>query len=256
MRTAEHAAAGAGAASGPGTSAGVTAAAGSAWRTRLVVWGALAVVLAGGLALRLWGYRQGLPFVYNIDEADHFVPHAVAMFQHGTLNPHYFANPPAFTYVLHFLFALVYGGGSGVVAHYRAAPRGRLRARACRGGGARDALAVAAVSDRRAPARPRRRPAGGGDRGGRLPAELLLAPGAQRRADAGAAERLAAGHRGGAAQRASARLPARGRRARARVRDQVHRRDRARAAACGAPRAASRQSGDRGGADGACSPAC
>jgi len=124
MRTAEHAAAGAGAASGTGTSAGVSAVGGTAWRTRLVVWGALAVVLAAGLGLRLWGYRQGLPFVYNIDEADHFVPHAVAMFQHGTLNPHYFANPPAFTYVLHFLFALAYGSGSGVVAHYEQHPAG------------------------------------------------------------------------------------------------------------------------------------
>ena len=26
------------------------------------------------------------------------------------LNPHYFANPPAFTYVLHYLFAIAYGG--------------------------------------------------------------------------------------------------------------------------------------------------
>ena len=49
--------------------------------------------------------RQGLPYAYNTDEADHFVPRAVAMFEHGTLNPHYFANPPAFTYLLHFLFA-------------------------------------------------------------------------------------------------------------------------------------------------------
>jgi hypothetical protein len=95
---------------------------GTASHARLIAWGALAFVLAGGLALRLWGYRQGLPFVYNIDEADHFVPHAVAMFQNGTLNPHYFANPPAFTYLLHFVFALAYGGGSGVLARYRHDP--------------------------------------------------------------------------------------------------------------------------------------
>jgi len=88
---------------------------------RLAVWGALAVVLAGGLALRLWGYRSGLPFVYNIDEADHFVPRAVKMFSEGTLNPHYFANPPAFTYLLHFLFALAYGGG-GVVNRFHNDP--------------------------------------------------------------------------------------------------------------------------------------
>ncbi len=47
-------------------------------------WPALALVLAGGLGLRLWGVQQGLPYAYNADEADHFVPHAVAMFgQHA-----------------------------------------------------------------------------------------------------------------------------------------------------------------------------
>jgi hypothetical protein len=76
-------------------------------------WPALAVVLAGALGLRLWGVRQGLPYAYNTDEADHFVPHAVAMFGHS-LNPHYFANPPGFTYVLHYLFAIAYGGTKGV----------------------------------------------------------------------------------------------------------------------------------------------
>jgi hypothetical protein len=76
-------------------------------------WPALALILAGGLVLRLWGVREGLPFVYNIDEADHFVPHAVEMFAKHTLNPHYFANPPAFTYLLHIVFAVYYGGAHG-----------------------------------------------------------------------------------------------------------------------------------------------
>jgi hypothetical protein len=76
-------------------------------------WPALAVVLAGGLGLRVWGVAQGLPYAFNADEADHFVPRAVAMFGHD-LNPHYFANPPAFTYVLHYLFAIAYGGKAGV----------------------------------------------------------------------------------------------------------------------------------------------
>jgi hypothetical protein len=79
-------------------------------------WPALAVVLAGGLGLRLWGVGQGLPYAYNADEADHFVPRAVAMFGHD-LNPHYFANPPAFTYLLHYLFAIAYSGTSGGVRH-------------------------------------------------------------------------------------------------------------------------------------------
>jgi hypothetical protein len=72
-------------------------------------------VLLGGLWLRLWGARQGLPYVYNVDEYEHFVPIAVEMFAKGTLNPHYFANPPALTYLLHLLFALAYGGSQGAV---------------------------------------------------------------------------------------------------------------------------------------------
>jgi hypothetical protein len=76
-------------------------------------WPALALILAGGLGLRLWGVQQGLPYAYNADEADHFVPRAVAIFGHD-LNPHYFANPPGFTYVLHYLLAIAYGGANGV----------------------------------------------------------------------------------------------------------------------------------------------
>jgi hypothetical protein len=77
-------------------------------------WAGLALVLIAGLGLRLWGVRQGLPYAFNTDEADHFVSHAVRMFEEGTLNPHYFANPPAFTYLLHYLFGAWYGGGAGV----------------------------------------------------------------------------------------------------------------------------------------------
>jgi hypothetical protein len=83
-------------------------------RSRAWAWGGLSVVLGVGLALRLWGVGQGLPYVYNADEADHFVPRAVKMFESG-LNPHYFANPPGFTYLLHVLFAVWYGGGKGTL---------------------------------------------------------------------------------------------------------------------------------------------
>ena len=86
------------------------------------MWAGLAAVLLGGLGLRLWGVRQGLPYAYNADEADHFVVHAIEMFRRGTLNPHYFANPPAFTYVLHALFAVWYGGASGAVHAYAVHP--------------------------------------------------------------------------------------------------------------------------------------
>ena len=92
--------------------------------TRRWVWAGLSVVLLLGLGLRLWGVRQGLPFAYNADEADHFVPHAIAMFEEGTLNPHYFANPPGFTYVLHYLFAIAYGGAHGAVHAYTHDPEG------------------------------------------------------------------------------------------------------------------------------------
>ncbi len=91
-------------------------------RARRWAWSGLTVVLLGGLGLRLWGVRQGLPYAYNVDEAEHFVPHAVEMFQKGTLNPHYFANPPAFTYLLHFLFRLLVRGRSRGGAGARAAP--------------------------------------------------------------------------------------------------------------------------------------
>ncbi len=86
------------------------------------IWAGLAIVLGGGLALRLWGVRQGLPYAYNVDEGDHFVPHAVRMFEEGTLNPHYFANPPAFTYVLHYLFYAWYGSSAAVVHAYSVHP--------------------------------------------------------------------------------------------------------------------------------------
>jgi 4-amino-4-deoxy-L-arabinose transferase-like glycosyltransferase len=85
-------------------------------------WLGLAAVLAGGMGLRLWGIGEGLPYAYNADEADHFVPHAVKMFEQHSLNPHYFANPPAFTYVLHYLFALWYGGSAGVRHAFDAHP--------------------------------------------------------------------------------------------------------------------------------------
>jgi 4-amino-4-deoxy-L-arabinose transferase-like glycosyltransferase len=82
-------------------------------RGRTWAWAGLAIVLVGGLALRLWGVRQGLPYIYNSDEADHFVTHAVRMLSSGTLNPGYFANPPAFTYLVYLLLGVWYGGGHG-----------------------------------------------------------------------------------------------------------------------------------------------
>lgn len=79
-------------------------------RPRLA-FGVLAAILAGGLALRLWNIGHGLPYVFNADEELHFVSIAVRMFENGTLNPNYFENPPAITYVFYLLFKLRFGVG-------------------------------------------------------------------------------------------------------------------------------------------------
>ena len=88
---------------------------------RLWAWCGLALVLCVALGLRLWGIKEGLPYVYNIDEAGHFVPKAVTMFADG-LNPRYFVNPPALTYVLHFVFDAWFGGAHGVHGEYARDP--------------------------------------------------------------------------------------------------------------------------------------
>ncbi|MEO8690227.1 MAG: glycosyltransferase family 39 protein [Solirubrobacteraceae bacterium] len=82
---------------------------------------AVGAVVLGALALRLWGYRQGLPLVYNADENAHFVAGAIGMFGH-TYNPNYFINPPAYTYLLHGAFALGFGGRAGVSQAFAADP--------------------------------------------------------------------------------------------------------------------------------------
>lgn len=71
---------------------------------------ALGWVLLGALVLRLWSIKHGLPFVYSVDEEQHFVPHAVHMIG-GGLNPHYFENPPALTYLLFAVFKLRFHAG-------------------------------------------------------------------------------------------------------------------------------------------------
>ncbi|HEX6457984.1 MAG TPA: glycosyltransferase family 39 protein [Thermoleophilaceae bacterium] len=71
---------------------------------------ALGWILLAALVLRLWSIRHGLPFVYSVDEEQHFVPHAVHMIG-GSLNPHYFENPPALTYLLFAVFKLRFHAG-------------------------------------------------------------------------------------------------------------------------------------------------
>ena len=74
-----------------------------------------ALVLAAAFALRLTGLHHGLPYVYNADENAHFVPRAVGMFGHG-FNPHYFVNPPAYTYLVHLALDLRFGSREAVGA--------------------------------------------------------------------------------------------------------------------------------------------
>jgi 4-amino-4-deoxy-L-arabinose transferase-like glycosyltransferase len=82
---------------------------------------ALAVVLVVALGLRLWGVASGLPYAYNADENAHFVPGAIGLFGHG-YNPHYFVNPPAYTYLLHAVFQVWFGGRAGVSSTFAVHP--------------------------------------------------------------------------------------------------------------------------------------
>jgi hypothetical protein len=68
----------------------------------------LALILVAGLALRVLNNDYGLPFVYSVDEASHFTDRAVGMFREG-LDPGYYQNPAAFTYLVHGLLRLLYG---------------------------------------------------------------------------------------------------------------------------------------------------
>jgi len=82
---------------------------------------ALVLLLAVALALRLWGVKQGLPYSYNVDEATHFVPRAIAFFTHD-LNPQYFLNPPGYSYLLHIVFELWFGSGDAATRAFTVDP--------------------------------------------------------------------------------------------------------------------------------------
>jgi len=79
-------------------------------------WGiALGTVLILAALLRLWGIKSGLPYVYDTDEDQHFVPHAISLLGHDA-NPNYFDNPPAYTYLLAIVYE-VYFGGRAALSH-------------------------------------------------------------------------------------------------------------------------------------------
>ncbi len=69
---------------------------------------ALALILVGGFALRLWNIDYGLPFVYSIDEGSHFTSRAVEMFWQD-LDPGYYQNPATYTYLVYAVLRVMYG---------------------------------------------------------------------------------------------------------------------------------------------------
>jgi hypothetical protein len=69
---------------------------------------ALALILIAGFALRIWNIDYGLPFVYSIDEGSHFTSRAVEMFWQD-LDPGYYQNPAAYTYLVYGLLRVMYG---------------------------------------------------------------------------------------------------------------------------------------------------
>jgi Dolichyl-phosphate-mannose-protein mannosyltransferase len=83
---------------------------------------ALSILLVVAFGLRIWGAGHGLPFAYNPDEEEHFVPRAVGFHETSDFNPHYFVNPPGLTYMLYGAFAVRYGGSEEVVEAFRRDP--------------------------------------------------------------------------------------------------------------------------------------
>ena len=77
---------------------------------------ALGWILLGALVLRVWSLKHGLPYVYNTDEEQHFVPKAVQMIG-GTLDPNYFENPPALTYLFFAVFKMRFHAGFPFGSH-------------------------------------------------------------------------------------------------------------------------------------------
>jgi hypothetical protein len=74
----------------------------------LIAYGLLAAIVVVGLYLRLRNNDYGLPYVYNYDEAQHFTNKAVTMIN-GDLDPGYYQNPSAFTYLVFIAMKVVYG---------------------------------------------------------------------------------------------------------------------------------------------------
>jgi hypothetical protein len=77
-------------------------------RAELLAYALLALIVVVGLYLRLLHNDYGLPYVYNYDEAQHFTSKAITMFG-GDLDPGYYQNPSAFTYLVFATLKGLYG---------------------------------------------------------------------------------------------------------------------------------------------------
>ena len=156
-----------------------------------------APLAVGGVAARRrrarrcgsWGVRHGLPYVYNADENAHFVPRAIGMFGHS-LEPELLRQPAGVHVPAAPAFCARAGAAATAVGDAFAADpthaRSRSRAR-CRGAARRAGRRRCWRGRARGCSTARVGLVAGGAAGGRVPARALLAPRAQRRADAGAA---------------------------------------------------------------------
>src|SRR3954469_12050672 len=75
---------------------------------RWTVWGLLGLIVVAGLYVRLRNNGYGLPYVYNFDEASHFVSRSINVFG-GEYDPRYYQNPSGYTYLVFVALKLWYG---------------------------------------------------------------------------------------------------------------------------------------------------
>lgn len=90
-------------------------------RERLIWGAAVGALLVFAFLLRIWGNGHGLPYAYNADENAHFVTRAIGLFGHDW-DPNYYVNPPAYTYLVHLVLGVWYGGRAGVSNSFAADP--------------------------------------------------------------------------------------------------------------------------------------
>lgn len=93
---------------GARTASGQPPRTGRSWVGLAVTGAFLLAIVVVGFYLRVKNNDYGLPYVYNYDEATHFTNRAVSFFG-SDLNPGYFQNPAAFTYIVYGVLKVMYG---------------------------------------------------------------------------------------------------------------------------------------------------